>query len=55
MHDAVPELSLDEIDISCKFLGRPVAAPLIINAMTGGGGKAGVINAMLAGVAADTG
>lgn len=55
MHDAVPELSIDEIDITCSFLGRQVEAPLIINAMTGGGVQSGAINAILAGVAAKTG
>jgi isopentenyl-diphosphate delta-isomerase len=55
LHDAVPELSVDEIDITCKFLDRQVAAPLIINAMTGGGSQAEIINAILARGAADAG
>lgn len=48
-------MSVDEIDITCKFLDRQVAAPLIINAMTGGGSQAAAINATLARVAADAG
>jgi len=55
LHEALPELAIDEIDITCKFLGRKVDAPIIINAMTGGGGQAGAINAVLARVAADAG
>lgn len=55
LHDAVPELCIEEIDISCRFLERQVKAPLIINAMTGGGSQSAAINAVLAGVAAETG
>ena len=36
MHNALPELNLDEIDLRCSFLGRPLKAPILISSMTGG-------------------
>lgn len=35
-HNALPDLNFDDIDISSTFLGKKIAAPIIINAMTGG-------------------
>lgn len=35
-HNSLPNLNFDEIDISTDFLGKRIAAPIIINAMTGG-------------------
>lgn len=36
MHNALPELNLNEIDTSCVFLGKKLSAPLLISSMTGG-------------------
>jgi isopentenyl-diphosphate delta-isomerase len=51
VHDALPELALDEIDLSCSFAGKRLRAPLFIAAMTGGTAKAEAINRDLATVA----
>lgn len=40
-----------DIDTSCKFMGKTLAAPLIINAMTGGHPEIREINSNLARVA----
>lgn len=48
VHDALPELALDEIDTSSSFAGYPIQAPLIIAAMTGGVDRAEEINRDLA-------
>lgn len=47
-HCALPELDLDEIDISTRFLGFELEAPLLISSMTGGPARAQQINAILA-------
>jgi len=36
VHKPIPELNLDDIDLSCEFLGKPLSAPVFIGAMTGG-------------------
>lgn len=54
-HDSLPELHLDEIDPSTRFLGKPVDAPLLITGMTGGTEEAGRINRDLARVASEFG
>jgi isopentenyl-diphosphate delta-isomerase len=48
VHKTLPELNLDDIDLSCKFLGKDVSAPLIIGAMTGGTELTKRINVSLA-------
>ena len=45
---ALPEVDLDAIDTSTTFLGKRLAAPLLIGAMTGGAAHAGLINRHLA-------
>lgn len=47
-HVALPELHLDEIDLSAEFLGRRMNAPFLISSMTGGPEKAKLINENLA-------
>ena len=47
-HNALPECDLDKIDLTCRFLGRRLAMPLMIGAMTGGTDRADAINTALA-------
>jgi isopentenyl-diphosphate delta-isomerase len=47
IHNALPEIDYDEIDISTTFLNRLFAAPLVIDSMTGGTPEAFMINARL--------
>ena len=55
IHQALPELNLDEIDPSRVFLGKRLDFPLLIAAMTGGCQEAKEINQALAAVAARKG
>lgn len=48
---SLPELALEEIDISSEFFGQRIAAPIMINAMTGGTEKSMEINRQLAMIA----
>lgn len=43
-HNAISDVSLDEIDTSIEFMGRKIAMPLMIDAMTGGGSSSSSIN-----------
>ncbi len=54
-HVALPEIDLAEIDTSLEFLGKRLAAPLLISCMTGGTGEATRINRNLAAGAEETG
>ena len=45
---ALPELNLDEVDLSTTLFGRTLRAPLLIGAMTGGSDEAERINRVLA-------
>ena len=47
VHNALPEIDYDDIDLSTTFLGRRFSAPLIIDSMTGGTDEATVINGRL--------
>ena len=51
MYDALPEMSLNDVNISCIFLGKRMSAPFYIDAMTGGSEKGGKINKALAAAA----
>lgn len=55
LHDSLPELSLDAIDLSSEVLGKRLAAPLLITGMTGGAEQALEINLVLARVAQELG
>jgi isopentenyl-diphosphate delta-isomerase len=48
VHNAIPEISLDEVDLSTSFLGRRLRLPLLISSMTGGTAEARCINLHLA-------
>ena len=50
-HQALPDLSPEEIDLGVSFLGRRLRAPVVISAMTGGTPLAGEINRHLAAAA----
>jgi isopentenyl-diphosphate Delta-isomerase len=47
IHNALPELDYDEIDISTTFLKQRFSAPIIIDSMTGGAPEAAKINGRL--------
>lgn len=52
-HHALPDSVLGEIDLTTRFIGKTLASPLFIGAMTGGTDRADAINHALAEVAAD--
>lgn len=47
-YTALPERSLDKIDLSTKFLGKKISYPFFISCMTGGPQKTKLINTRLA-------
>lgn len=51
IHNALPEIDKDKIDLTTNFLGLRAHAPLVIAAMTGGHPKTYEINRKLAGAA----
>lgn len=51
VHNALPELDIDEIDVSTTFLGKPLKAPIMISSMTGGFDIARKVNRNLASAA----
>ncbi len=55
MHQALPELSLDEIDTGLSLFGRRLRAPILVSSMTGGTPEAAAINQRLAEAAQSTG
>jgi isopentenyl-diphosphate Delta-isomerase len=48
VHRALPELSLDQVDLGTTLLGKRLNAPLLISSMTGGTQRAGDLNRILA-------
>ena len=52
-HCCLPELDLNEIELTTTFLGKSLGAPLLISSMTGGTELAQTINRRLAQVAQD--
>lgn len=50
-HSALPEIALDDVDLSCSFLGKRLRAPLLVSCMTGGTASATEINRNLAAAA----
>ena len=55
IHDALPEIDLDEIDTSARVLGRKLSMPFIVTAITGGFEGAEIINANIAEACAEMG
>ncbi len=55
IHEAFPELDLDEINLETEFAGKRLKAPLVIAAMTGGVERADEINRDLASLAEELG
>ncbi len=43
-HNAISDVSLEEIDTSIEFMDRKIAMPLMVDAMTGGGTSSASIN-----------
>lgn len=48
VHEALPAVDYDAVDLSASFLGRTLRAPLLIAGMTGGHPRAAEVNAVLA-------
>jgi isopentenyl-diphosphate Delta-isomerase len=48
IHQALPELSLDAIDLTTELVGKSLRAPLVITGMTGGTAEATAVNRDLA-------
>ncbi|WP_308638704.1 type 2 isopentenyl-diphosphate Delta-isomerase [Paenibacillus silvisoli] len=47
-HQPLPEIAFEDIDTSSSFLGKRIAAPLLISSMTGGTPQTAAINERLA-------
>ncbi len=48
VHNALPEIDFDEIDLSTNFLGKRCKAPFLVSSMTGGAELAETINRNIA-------
>jgi isopentenyl-diphosphate delta-isomerase len=55
MHEALPEIDLDAVDMSTAVFGKPLKTPILISSMTGGTEEAAEINRILATAAQQTG
>lgn len=54
-HEALPETDMADVDLGTDFLGKRLAAPILISCMTGGTDEASRINRNLAVAAEETG
>jgi len=54
VHDALPDLAVDDVDCHVRWLGKDLAAPLVITGMTGGTSEAFAVNRDLARIAEET-
>src|SRR5262245_27084451 len=55
VHQALPEVDLEEITTGVTFLGRHLAQPLMISSLTGGHPDVAAVNARLAALAEEYG
>lgn len=55
VHEALPELDLEEVDTRLTLFGRHLQAPILVSSMTGGTRDAGAINMRLAEAAQECG
>lgn len=55
IHRALPELNMDELDLSVNFLGKSIKAPFLIASITGGHPETTPVNAALAAAAEELG
>lgn len=55
IHQALPEINLEEVDLSQELFGHKLRSPLLISSMTGGTDEALQINLTLAEAAEETG
>lgn len=54
-YNALTQTSLDDVDTSCDLLGKPLRAPILIGAMTGGAELSRTVNRNLAAAAQELG
>jgi isopentenyl-diphosphate delta-isomerase len=55
MHEALPDIDLEQVDTRSKIFGKAVKTPLLISSMTGGTAEAQAINRQLAEAAQEAG
>lgn len=55
VHNALPEIDYDDIDMSCTLFGRKLNAPIMVTAITGGFSGAKKINSNIAEACAELG
>ena len=55
VHDALPELAVDDLDLRVRLFGKTLRAPIVIASMTGGTAEAAEVNRALAAIAEERG
>jgi len=55
VHNSLPEMDFNQLDLSTTLLGKPIRAPIVIAAMTGGTERAKKINEGICSVAEEMG